>query len=183
MLKVSIPILISAKTLWQNLVETLRILGVDPGSRKTGYGLIENSGNRIRHLASGCIRLNAKHPLSDRLSMLSRELEQLIEEFRPDCGAVEKVFFAKNAQSALTLGHARGVILLKLSERNLPIHEYQALKVKQTVVGVGRADKDQVQHMVKILLNLQNSLQEDEADALAVAITHAHLGLSLKQSP
>ena len=182
MLKVSIPILISAKTLWQNLVETLRILGVDPGSRKTGYGLIENSGNRIRHLASGCIRLNAKHPLSDRLSMLSRELEQLIEEFRPDCGAVEKVFFAKNAQSALTLGHARGVILLKFSERHLPIHEYQALKVKQTVVGVGRADKDQVQHMVRILLNLQNSLQEDEADALAVAITHAHLGLSLKQS-
>ena len=178
----SIPILTSAKALWQNLVETLRILGIDPGSRKTGYGLIENTGNRTRHLASGCIRLNAKHPLSDRLSILSRELEQLIEEFRPDCGAVEKVFFAKNAQSALTLGHARGVILLKFSERNLPIHEYQTLKVKQTVVGVGRAGKDQVQHMVKILLNLQNSLQEDEADALAVAITHAHLGLSLKQS-
>ena len=171
------------KALWQNLVETLRILGIDPGSRKTGYGLIENTGNRIRHLASGCIRLNAKHPLSDRLSILSRELEQLIEEFRPDCGVVEKIFFAKNAQSALTLGHARGVILLKFSERNLPIHEYQTLKIKQTVVGVGRADKDQVQHMVKILLNLQNSLQEDEADALAVAITHAHLGLSLKQSP
>ena len=170
------------KALWQNLVETLRILGIDPGSRKTGYGLIENTGNRTRHLASGCIRLNAKHPLSDRLSILSRELEQLIEEFRPDCGVVEKIFFAKNAQSALTLGHARGVILLKFSERNLPIHEYQTLKIKQTVVGVGRADKDQVQHMVKILLNLQNKLQEDEADALAVAITHAHLGLSLKQS-
>ena len=170
------------KALWQNLVETLRILGIDPGSRKTGYGLIENTGNRIHHLASGCIRLNAKHPLSDRLSILSRELEQLIEEFRPDCGVVEKIFFAKNAQSALTLGHARGVILLKFSERNLPIHEYQTLKIKQTVVGVGRADKDQVQHMVKILLNLQNKLQEDEADALAVAITHAHLGLSLKQS-
>jgi len=169
---VSIPILTSAKALWQNLVETLRILGIDPGSRKTGYGLIENTGNRTRHLASGCIRLNERDQL----------LEQLIEEFRPDCGAVEKVFFAKNAQSALTLGHARGVILLKFSERHLPIHEYQALKVKQTVVGVGRADKDQVQHMVRILLNLQNSLQEDEADALAVAITHAHLGLSLKQS-
>lgn len=170
------------KALWQNLVETLRILGIDPGSRKTGYGLIETTGNRIRHLASGCIRLNAKHPLSDRLSILSRELEKLIEEFRPDCGVVEKIFFAKNAQSALTLGHARGVILLKFSERNLPIHEYQTLKIKQTVVGVGRADKDQVQHMVKILLNLQNKLQEDEADALAVAITHAHLGLSIKQS-
>ena len=113
----SIPILTSVKALCQNLVETLRILGIDPGSRKTGYGLIENTGNRTRHLASGCIRLNAKHPLSDRLSMLSKELEQLIEEFRPDCGAVEKVFFAKNAQSALTLGHARGVILLKFSEQ------------------------------------------------------------------
>ena len=178
----SIPILTSAKALWQNLVETLRILGIDPGSRKTGYGLIENTGNHTRHLASGCIRLNERDQLSDRLSMLSGELEQLIEEFRPDCGAVEKVFFAKNAQSALTLGHARGVILLKFSERHLPIHEYQALKVKQTVVGVGRANKDQIQHMVRILLNLQNSLQEDEADALAVAITHAHLGLSLKQS-
>ena len=178
----SILILTSVKALWQNLVETLRILGIDPGSRKTGYGLIENTGNRIRHLASGCIRLNAKHPLSDRLSILSRELGQLIEEFRPDCRVVEKIFFAKNAQSALTLGHARGVILLKFSERNLPIHEYQTLKIKQTVVGVGRADKDQVQHMVKILLNLQNKLQEDEADALAVAITHAHLGLPLKQS-
>ena len=178
----SIPILTSAKALWLNLVETLRILGIDPGSRKTGYGLIENTGNYSRHLASGCIRLNERDQLSDRLSMLSRELEQLIEEFRPDCGAVEKVFFAKNAQSSLILGHARGVILLKFSERHLPIHEYQALKVKQTVVGVGRADKDQVQHMVRILLNLQNSLLEDEADALAVAITHAHLRLSLKQS-
>jgi len=94
---------------------------------------------------------------------------------------LKKIFFAKNAQSALTLGHARGVILLKFSERQLVVHEYQALKVKQTVVGVGRADKNQIQHMVKILLNLQNKLQEDEADALAVAITHAHLWLSQNQ--
>ena len=176
-----IPILISAKTLWRNLVDSLSILGIDPGSRKTGYGLIEHSGNRTRHLASGCIKLNVKESLAVRLHQLSTELEKLIEEFKPDCGAVEKIFFAKNAQSALTLGHARGVILLKFSERQLVVHEYQALKVKQTVVGVGRADKNQVQHMVKILLNLQNNLQEDEADALAVAITHAHLGLSQNQ--
>jgi crossover junction endodeoxyribonuclease RuvC len=122
-----------------------------------------------------------KESLAVRLHQLSTELDKLIEYFLPDCGAVEKIFFAKNAQSALTLGHARGVILLKFSERQLVVHEYQALKVKQTVVGVGRADKNQVQHMVKILLNLQNSLQEDEADALAVAITHAHLGLSKNQ--
>ncbi|MCH2265610.1 MAG: crossover junction endodeoxyribonuclease RuvC [SAR324 cluster bacterium] len=163
------------------MVDSLRILGIDPGSRKTGYGLIEHSGNRTRHLASGFIRLNANDSLADRLLMLSNELGKLIGEFQPDCGAVEKIFYAKNAQSALTLGHARGVILLKFSERQLPIHEYQALKVKQTVVGVGRAEKSQVQHMVKILLNLKNALQEDEADALAVAITHAHLGLSRNQ--
>ena len=163
------------------MVDSLRILGIDPGSRNTGYGLIEQSGNRTSRLASGCIKLNAKNTLADRLFTLSSELEKIIEEFHPDCGAVEKIFFAKNAQSALTLGHARGVILLKFSEHQLPVHEYQALKVKQTVVGVGRAEKSQVQHMVKILLNLQNVLQEDEADALAVAITHAHLGLFLNQ--
>ncbi|MDG2064775.1 MAG: crossover junction endodeoxyribonuclease RuvC [SAR324 cluster bacterium] len=163
------------------MVDSLRILGIDPGSRKTGYGLIEHSGNRTRYLASGCIKLNVKETLAERLHQLSSELDKLIEEFQPDCGAVEKIFFAKNAQSALTLGHARGVILLKFSERQLVVHEYQALKVKQTVVGVGRADKNQIQHMVKILLNLQNKLQEDEADALAVAITHAHLWLSQNQ--
>ena len=157
------------------MADSLRILGIDPGSRKTGYGLIEHSGNRTRYLASGCIKLNLKESLAERLNQLSTELDKLIEEFQPDCGAVEKIFFAKNAQSALTLGHARGVILLKFSERQLVVHEYQTLKVKQTVVGVGRADKNQVQHMVKILLNLQNKLQEDEADALAVAITHACL--------
>ena len=163
------------------MVDSLRILGIDPGSRKTGYGLIEHSGNHTRYLASGCIKLNVKESLAERLHQLSTELAKLIEEFQPDCGAVEKIFFAKNAQSALTLGHARGVILLKFSERQLVVHEYQTLKVKQTVVGVGRADKNQVQHMVKILLNLQNKLQEDEADALAVAITHAHLWLSQNQ--
>ncbi len=163
------------------MVDSLRILGIDPGSRKTGYGLIEHSGNHTRYLASGCIKLNVKESLAERLHQLSTELDKLIEEFQPDCGAVEKIFFAKNAQSALTLGHARGVILLKFSERQLVVHEYQALKVKQTVVGVGRADKNQIQHMVKILLNLQNKLQEDEADALAVAITHAHLWLSQNQ--
>ena len=171
----SIIILKSAKTSWKNLVDSIRILGIDPGSVKTGYGLIEFSGKRTIHIASGCIKLNSKNSLSERLLILSMQLEKLIEEYKPDCGAVEKIFYAKNAQSALTLGHARGVILLKLSEYKLPVNEYQPLKIKQTVVGVGRADKNQVNHMVKILLNLQRILQEDEADALAVAITCAHL--------
>ena len=150
----SIPILKSAKALWKNLVDSLRILGIDPGSIKTGYGLIEYSGSRVVHLASGCITLGNKNQLVDRLLMLSIQLEKLIKEFKPNCGAVEDIFFAKNARSALTLGHARGVILLKLAEYKIPINEYQPLKVKQTLVGVGRAEKNQVKHMVRILLNL-----------------------------
>ena len=170
-----IPILTSVKTCWQNLADSLRILGIDPGSRKTGYGLIEHSGNKSRHLDSGYIKLNEKETLAERLFVLSSELGKIIDSLNPNCGAIEKIFYAKNAQSALALGHARGVILLKFSERQLPVHEYQALKVKQTVVGAGRADKSQIQHMVKILLRINDSLQEDQADALAVALTHAHL--------
>ena len=153
----------------------MRILGIDPGSRKTGYGLIEHSNNKSRHLDSGFIRLNEKEPLTERLLILSIELGKIIDRLNPNCGAIEKIFYAKNAQSALSLAHARGVILLKFSEKQLPIHEYQALKVKQTVVGAGRADKGQIKHMVKILLKINDSLQEDQADALAVALTHAHL--------
>ena len=153
----------------------MRILGIDPGSRKTGYGLIEHSNNKSRHLDSGFIRLNEKETLIDRLLILSMELEKIIDRLNPNCGAIEKIFYAKNAQSALSLAHARGVILLKFSEKQLPIHEYQALKVKQTVVGAGRADIGQIKHMVKILLKINDSLQEDQADALAVALTHAHL--------
>ncbi len=165
----------SVKASWKKLVDSIKILGIDPGSVKTGYGLIESSGKRTKHLDSGFIKLNTKDSLSERLLVLSEELGKLIEKFKPDCGAVEKIFYAKNAQSALTLGHARGVILLKLAEYKLPLNEYPPLKIKQTVVGVGRADKNQVKHMVKILLNLQKILQEDEADALAAAITSAHL--------
>ena len=157
------------------MADSLRILGIDPGSRKTGYGLIEHSNNKSRHLDSGFIRLNEKGTLTERLLMLSIELGKIINRLNPNCGAIEKVFYAKNAQSALSLAHARGVILLKFSEKQLPIHEYQALKVKQTVVGAGRADKGQIKHMVKILLKINDSLQEDQADALAVALTHAHL--------
>ena len=153
----------------------MRILGIDPGSRKTGYGLIEHSNNKSRHLDSGFIKLNEKETLSERLLMLSIELGKIIDRLNPNCGAIEKIFYAKNAQSALSLAHARGVILLKFSEKQLPIHEYQALKVKQSVVGAGRADKGQIKHMVKILLKINDSLQEDQADALAIALTHAHL--------
>ncbi len=155
--------------------KTLRILGIDPGSRKTGFGVVDQIGNRTVHVESGFIRLDTKANLSERLFSLSLELGKIIKNYTPDCGSIEQIFFAKNAKSALTLGHARGVILLKFAEQMLPIFEYAPLKVKQTIVGVGRADKAQVQHMVKILLNLHQPIQEDEADALAIALTHAHL--------
>ena len=112
--------------------------------------------------------------LSDKLVQISEELEKIIETNLPDCASIEQIFFAHNPRSALILGHVRGVILLKIAEKGLPIHEYPPLQVKQTVVGVGRASKDQVNQMVQILLNKRQKIQEDEADALASAITHAN---------
>ena len=114
--------------------------------------------------------------LSDKLVQISEELEKIIETNLPDCASIEQIFFAHNPRSALILGHVRGVILLKIAEKGLPIHEYPPLQeVKQAVVGVGRASKDQVNQMVQILLNKRQKFKEDEADALASAITHAHL--------
>ena len=160
----------------------MKVIGLDPGSRKTGYGIVEHLGTKTRYIASGCIRLGEDLPLAERLLILSEQLEKILEEYQPDCGAVESVFFGKNAKSALVLGHARGVILLRLAACHLPISEYAPLDVKKSIVGVGRATKEQVQQMVKILLNRrQQTLQEDEADALAVAITHSHFIPFLKR--
>ena len=160
----------------------MRIIGIDPGSQKTGYGIVDYLGNRLRYVHSGCIHLGSTRPLPERLLLLSKGLEATLKEFHPEQGSVEKIFFGKNAQSALTLGHARGVVLLQLISAQLPIHEYTPLEVKQSVVGVGRASKEQIQHMVKILLNQKSrELQEDEADALAVAITHAHSNTYLQK--
>ena len=153
----------------------MKILGIDPGSRVTGFGLVEHQGSSTRYLASGCIRLPDKINLSDKLVQIAEELEKIIETNLPDCASIEQIFFAHNPRSALILGHVRGVILLKIAEKGLPIHEYPPLQVKQAVVGVGRASKDQVNQMVQILLNKRQKFKEDEADALASAITHAHL--------
>ena len=114
----------------------MKILGIDPGSRVTGYGLVEHHGNSTRYLDSGCIRLPDKWKLADKLVQISNELGALIEKNRPDCASIEQIFFAHNARSALILGHVRGVILLKMAEIGLPIHEYPPLQVKQAVVGV-----------------------------------------------
>jgi crossover junction endodeoxyribonuclease RuvC len=152
----------------------MRILGIDPGSRTTGYGLIEQQGNRLLHLDNGAIVTRSGSPLADRLLLIYAQLEELIQKFQPDAVAVEQVFMAKNPASALKLGHARGVALLAGVRAGLPVAEYTALQVKSAVVGYGQAAKTQVQHMTRTLLCLPEIAQEDAADALAVAICHAH---------
>jgi crossover junction endodeoxyribonuclease RuvC len=152
----------------------MRILGIDPGSKATGYGFIEQQGNRLIHLENGAIFTQSRDELALRLQLIYRGLSDLIEKYRPDAVAVEQVFMAKNPASALKLGHARGVALLAGINAGLPVAEYSALQVKSSVVGYGRAGKNQVQQMTKTLLNLPEIAQEDAADALAVAICHAH---------
>jgi len=152
----------------------MRILGIDPGSRATGWGLIEKQGNRLLHIDNGVITTRADEPLGDRLGTIYRHLSGVITGYAPTAVAVEEIFMAKNARSALKLGHARGVALLAGFNHDLPIAEYSALQVKSAVVGYGRADKKQIQEMVRILLKLPEIAQEDASDALAVAICHAH---------
>ena len=152
----------------------MRILGIDPGSKATGYGFIEQQGNRLIHLDNGAIFTRSQDPLALRLQIIYRELSRLIGHYRPEAVAVEQVFMAKNPASALKLGHARGVALLAGINAELPVAEYSALQVKSAVVGYGRAGKNQVQQMTRTLLNLPEIAQEDAADALAVAICHAH---------
>lgn len=150
------------------------ILGIDPGSRNTGWGLLRREQNQYHYLDSGTLRLNNNGPLSGRLLELSRGIAGLLKEHRPHQCAIEQIFTAHNARSALVLGHARGVILCEVARRRIPLHEYSATQVKQAVVGVGRAGKNQIQQMAGVLLNQRDvKFQEDEADALAVALTHA----------
>ena len=149
------------------------ILGIDPGSRKTGYGVINVQGSRLDYLASGVIRI-PDTSLPDRLQLIFQSINQVIEEHGPREVAVESVFMSKSAGSALKLGQARGAAIVAATQQGLPVFEYEARKVKQAVVGGGGADKLQVQHMVKTLLSLNKSPQEDAADALAVAICHAN---------
>lgn len=152
----------------------MKILGIDPGSRITGYGVVELQGNRLRHLDNGALITRSDAPLAERLKIIYRGLVQAIELYRPEAVAVEQIFLSKNVLSALKLGHARGAALLAAVNAGLPVAEYTPLQVKGAVVGYGRADKRQVQQMVKALLGLPEVAQEDASDALAVAICHAH---------
>lgn len=146
------------------------IIGIDPGSRKTGYGIIRVEGNRHVHLASGCLDVSSFSP-PDRLREIYSRLQEVIAQFKPQEAAIEQVFMHENPSSALKLGQARGAAIVAL---DMPIAEYSARQVKKSVVGSGGAKKEQVQFMVKRLLNLCHNLQADAADALAVALCHAH---------
>jgi len=151
----------------------MRILGIDPGSRFTGFGVIDTEGTRLSYLASGCIRITDTD-LPDRLRTIFDGLTEIVRTHRPDFVAIEKVFMARNADSALKLGQARGAAITAVIQHELPVAEYTALQIKQAVVGNGHAGKEQVQHMVRALLSLNGAPQADAADALACAICHAH---------
>lgn len=150
-----------------------RILGIDPGSRITGFGLIDSDGVHSRHLTSGCLRVQ-EEDFPTRLGRIFAGVGELIEEFGPRELAIEQVFVSKNVSSALKLGQARGAAICAAVVRGLAVHEYSPRSIKQAVVGTGGADKGQVQHMVCMLLNLREEPAADAADALAVALAHAH---------
>ena len=148
------------------------IIGIDPGSRVTGYGVIRSAGQRTEYVTCGCIRLNTEGSFAERLVQLYDELSAIIVAFDPAEAAIEKVFMNRNVDSALKLGHARGVAMVAARRAGVAVHEYSATEIKQSVVGRGHADKVQVQHMVKFLLSLNTSPSPDAADALGAALCH-----------
>jgi crossover junction endodeoxyribonuclease RuvC len=151
------------------------IIGVDPGFAITGYGVLEYTGNKFRVIDVGVISTEAGLELSDRLLAISNGLDKLISKYNPEAMAVEELFFNTNVKTAIKVGHGRGVALLSAARAGIKVYEYTPLQVKQSVVGYGRAKKEQIQQMVKVLLNLDKIPKPDDAaDALAVAICHAH---------
>jgi crossover junction endodeoxyribonuclease RuvC len=162
-----------------NANSVMRILGIDPGLRVTGFGVLEKQGQKLVYVTSGCIRTTESGELPDRIKTILEGLSQVIAEIRPQQIAVEKVFVNVNPQSTLLLGQARGAAICAAVIAGVPIAEYSALQVKQAVVGNGHARKEQVQEMVRRLLKLPGDPSPDAADALACAICHAHGGLGL----
>jgi crossover junction endodeoxyribonuclease RuvC len=159
--------------------QAIRILGIDPGLRITGFGVIDKTGQKLAYVTSGCIKSNPQDSLPARLKTLLDGIGEVIATHRPDEAAVEKVFVNVNPQSTLLLGQARGAAIAALVMAGLPVAEYTALQVKQAVVGHGKAAKEQVGHMVTRLLQLSGAPSTDAADALACAICHAHGGQGL----
>lgn len=150
----------------------IRILGLDPSLSSTGWGIIEVESNRLRYVADGFIPTDAKQPIAERLAQIHKTLRDVIELYRPDEAAIEQVFLNNNAVSTIKLGMARGVVIMAPALFNIPVTEYEPNKVKKAVVGVGKAEKSQVETMVKILLPGCQPKNNDSSDALAIAITH-----------
>lgn len=152
------------------------VLGIDPGTAITGYGLVrEDEAGNLSAVDFGVVRTPSKHPMPERLRQIFHQLQNITNLHQPDCGAVEKLFFQTNVRTAISVGQGRGVAILALAEAEIPVSEYTPLEIKQAVVGYGGADKYQVQHMIRALLNLDDIPQPDDAaDALAVAICHLH---------
>jgi crossover junction endodeoxyribonuclease RuvC len=151
------------------------VLGIDPGTAITGYGLVREQDQELHLVGYGVVTTPAKEPLPQRLQTIYSDLTAVIHEHQPEVAAVEELFFSRNARTALSVGHARGVVLLALAHAGLPIYEYKPLEIKQAVAGYGGADKRQVQEMVRMLLSLDHVPQPDDAaDAVAVAVCHIH---------
>ncbi len=157
-----------------------RILGIDPGSRLTGYGIIEMQERKAIWVTSGCIRMKAAS-LAERLREICEGIQSLLDEFQPHEMAIEQVFVHRNPSSALKLGQARGAAISMVALRGIPVSEYSPTQIKQAIAGRGNAAKSQIQHMTMTLLGLSKLPQEDAADALAVALCHAHIHQSLEK--
>lgn len=149
------------------------ILGIDPGTHRTGYGLVEKNGRQAKHIDNGLISPMAKLSLAQRLQIIFEQVGAMIQRYRPGEIALEDLFFAKNAKSALKLGHVRGIIMLAAAQQQIPVFEYPPAQIKLAVTGFGQATKEQMQKMVKIHLHLQEVAEENATDALAVALCHA----------
>jgi crossover junction endodeoxyribonuclease RuvC len=153
----------------------MRILGLDPGTATTGYGIVDAVAGELTAVTYGTITTPAKSPMPARLQKIEKELKELLEVYQPDAAGIEEVFFGRNVTTAITVGQARGVLILTLANAGIPIGEYSPPKIKESVTGYGKADKNQVQMMIRNLLDLEETPRPDDAaDGLAVAITHYH---------
>ena len=150
----------------------MRVIGIDPGSLITGYGVVEKNGGRLLHVDNGCLTTKRKSPLPDRLLQIYESLMETIEQLQPQAIAIEEIFFSNNVASALKLGDSRGIALLAARQKKIPIFEYSTRVVKQAITGYGQASKEQIQQMVQRLLKLPEIAQVDASDALALAICH-----------
>lgn len=157
------------------------ILGIDPGLRKTGFGIVEKIGNTYRYINSGIIKLDKISGVHERLLTLFFEVEKLIREYRPKCISLEKAFVGKNARSAFMIGEARAVCIIAGKKADLPVYEYPTRSVKQGITGFGGAEKGSVKHMVKIILNISDNISDDASDALALAIFHGNIANNIRK--